>query len=50
MAGDDTKANHMLTLHEQLLVFFTTKQGQNELNDNYLNHYKNLIILTKYID
>jgi len=39
MAGIDTKANLVLTLHEQLLVFFTTKQGQNELDDNYLNHF-----------
>jgi len=29
-AGIDTKANSMLTLHEQLLVFFAMKQGQNE--------------------
>jgi len=29
MKGIDTKANPMLTLHEQLLVFFTMKQEQN---------------------
>jgi len=39
LAGIDTKANVTLTLHEQLLVFFTTKQGQNESDDNYFNHF-----------
>jgi len=42
-AGIDTKTNPALTLHEQLLVFFTTKQGQNESDDNYLNHFNSCL-------
>jgi len=35
-AGIELKANAVLNLHEQILVFFTTGQGVNETNDEYL--------------
>ena len=35
----DTKANPALTLHEQMLIFVTTIQGQSESDDNYLNKF-----------
>ena len=38
-AGVDTKANPALSLHEQLITFFTTRQGQSESDDDYLNRF-----------
>lgn len=35
-AGVDLKANPALTLHEQMLLFSTTHQGQSESDDDYL--------------
>ena len=35
----DRKANPALTLHEQMLIFMTTRQGQSESDDNYLNKF-----------
>ena len=44
----DTTANPVLTLHEQMLIFMTTRQGQLELDDDYLNKFysrlKNMIL------
>jgi len=34
MAGVYVKANPALTLHEQVVIFFMTRQGQNESDDN----------------
>jgi len=36
MAGVDPKVNAALTLHEQVIIFFNTRQGQNESDDDYL--------------
>ena len=33
------KANTDLTLHEQMIVFLTAKQGQTELDDDYLSRF-----------
>ena len=38
-AGVDTKANPVLTLHEQMLIFMTTRQGQSESDDDYLRKF-----------
>jgi len=38
-SGMDFKANKALTLHEQLLTFLTTRQGQNKSDDDYLMHF-----------
>ena len=38
-AGVDTKENPMLTLHEQMLMFVTTRQGQSESDDDYLRKF-----------
>ena len=38
-AGVDMKANPALTLHEQMLIFMTTRKGQSESDDNYLNKF-----------
>ena len=35
-AGMDLKANLALTLHEQLIIFFMTCQGQTESDNDYL--------------
>ena len=47
-AGVDTKANPALTLHEQMLIFMTTRQGQSESDDDYLRKFnsrlKNMIL------
>ena len=34
--GVDMKANPELTLHEQMLILMTTRQGQSELDNDYL--------------
>jgi len=36
MAGIDIKANKALTLHEQLMSFFTIRQGFGESDNDYL--------------
>ena len=36
-AGVDMKVNPVLTLHEHMLVFMTTRQGQSESDNDYLN-------------
>ena len=36
-AGVDMKANSALTLHEQMLIFMTTRQVQSESDNDYLN-------------
>ena len=33
------KANTALTLHEQVLIFMTTRQGQSDSHNNYLNKF-----------
>ena len=33
-SGVDMKANPDLTLHEKMIIFLTTKQGQMEFNDD----------------
>ena len=33
------KANPALTIHEQMLIFTTTRQGQLESDDDYLNKF-----------
>ena len=38
-AGVDTKMNPALTLHEQIMSFFTIKQGRMEADDDYLNRF-----------
>ena len=38
-AGMDMKENPALTLHEQMLIFMTTRQGQSESDDDYLNKF-----------
>jgi len=38
-AGVEIKANFMLSLHKQLIVFFTTRQGLTKLDEEYLNHF-----------
>jgi len=38
-AGVDTKSNPALTLHEQILTFFTMHQGSTESDDNYLTKF-----------
>ena len=38
-AGVDTKANPTLTLHEKMLIFMTTREGQSESDDNYLKFF-----------
>jgi len=35
----DLKANPVLSFHEQILMFFTTRQGDTESNDDYLSHF-----------
>ena len=35
----DSTANPLLTLHEQMLLFFNTKQGENEPEDCYLTRF-----------
>ena len=37
--GVDMEANPALTLHEQMLIFITTRQGQSELDNDYLNKF-----------
>ena len=39
MAGIDLKANPMLSLHEQIVVFFTIRQGVLETDEEYLNKF-----------
>ena len=39
IAGVDTKANPVLTLHEQMLIFITTRQGQSESDNDYLKNF-----------
>ena len=36
-AGVEMKANPDLTLHEQMIILLNTKQGQTELDDDYLS-------------
>ena len=38
-AGVDMKANPALTIFEQILIFMTTRQGQSESDDDYLNNF-----------
>ena len=33
------KANPALTIHEQMLIFMTTRQGQSESDDDYPNKF-----------
>ena len=42
-ADVDIKANPDLTLHEQMIVFLTTKQGQTESDDDYLSRFNSSI-------
>ena len=42
-AGVDTKANPVLTLHEQLFSFLTMKQGQSESDDDYLKRFNSRV-------
>ena len=35
----DTKANPALTIHEQMLIFVTMRQGQSESDDDYLKFF-----------
>ena len=35
-AGVDTKTNPALKLHEQIIIFMTTGQGQSDSDDDYL--------------
>ena len=37
------KANPALTLHEQMLIFITTRQGQSESDDDYLNKFNSIL-------
>jgi len=39
MAGVDTKANPILSLHEQTLAFFMMRQYQTESDDEYLTRF-----------
>jgi len=39
MGGVDTKANPVLTLHEQTLSFFTMRQGQSKSDEDYLQRF-----------
>jgi len=39
MASVDTKANTALTLHEQLVTFSTTRQGQNKTDDENFTRF-----------
>ena len=38
-AGLDTKDNPALTLHEQIMAFFTMIQVRKEADDDYLNRF-----------
>ena len=38
-AGVDMKANTDLRLHEIMIIFLNTKQGQTESNDDYLSRF-----------
>ena len=38
-ADVDTKTNPAITLHEKMLIFMTTRQGQLESDDDYLNKF-----------
>ena len=38
-AGVDTKANPAVKLHEEMLIFMTSRQGQSESDDDYLNKF-----------
>ena len=38
-AGAYMKANTDLTLHEQMIIFLTTNQGQTESNDEYFSRF-----------
>ena len=38
-AGVDMKANPAITLHEQMLIFMTTRQIQSDSDDDYLNKF-----------
>ena len=38
-AGVDINTNPALTLHEQMLIFITTRQGHSESDDEYLNKF-----------
>ena len=42
-AGLDMKANPALTLHEQMLIFMTTRQCQSESDDDYLNKFNSIL-------
>ena len=40
VSGLDTKVNLRVSLHGAMLKFLTMKQGENEMNDNYLTRFK----------